>query len=760
MARLTQAHDATQPPGSGKHILMKLARFSVLIVLVLSAQLWAQSTVSTANPGPQTGPKTPEQQLRALFYRGDASLLERDGEALATAKGASLETRAWFVPIPMQGKSFFTALSLLDGMKKEAPDSAWTLATRTFFTADLEQAIALCDKAVAKDSREDILLLCTRGVNQQLKTADDAKLFSSFVTKHREGFEKSALGLVAEGRALNRIHRLAENKMYNDDATALFDEALKREPASEVAIAAKYYDLDSRKRYKEAADLFERNASHIESESLHINYFQSLVTNIPGLGKEDKAKRVEATERTFIERAEPSTEYVGDLISKLSDFSKSAGNGMMDFIQQRYPNTQAARQAKLELITKDLDLEDVDQTPAEKRKQIAVQLLDFVKQSLAAQDSDAAREALGPLYMIATRNDVASDQLLQAVTASPEDSHGFMQLLADRKSRLNEIEPIAAAQVERVTRELETDSLLCMRDLPEMKASNLKWSWAELANWEDTLGWIYLQQGRLIDADRKLTAAEGLLDMPIGMGMPGNIIDQQVTPLVHLGRLYTAKGDFAKADEYLSRAMSVESFDLEHPAIAAYKDLYLKQHGSDTGIEQYLAKVTEKDAERRKAKILSERITDAKPIPSFKLTRVDGKTISSDDLKGKIAVINFWGTWCGPCKFELPEIQKFADKFKDNPNVVFVAIDAKDSLDQVKNFMAEKKYNFPVLMEGDYLNTAKIQGFPTTWFIDRDGKKVFEKMGSSKRVVEEFTWRVEAMLGSTEPNSHAAPNTR
>ena len=81
----------------------------------------------------------------------------------------------------------------------------------------------------------------------------------------------------------------------------------------------------------------------------------------------------------------------------------------------------------------------------------------------------------------------------------------------------------------------------------------------------------------------------------------------------------------------------------------------------------------------------------------------------------------------------------------------YLTVDAYDGLDTVKQFMKDKKYSFPVLMEDGYLSAADVNAFPTTWFLDPDGRKAFEKVGSSKRVQEEFTWRVEALLGNTPP---------
>jgi len=332
-------------------------------------------------------------------------------------------------------------------------------------------------------------------------------------------------------------------------------------------------------------------------------------------------------------------------------------------------------------------------------------------------------------------------------------------LLADLKADLPEIEAIAASRGEQQIRELESGALNMSGDLPEVVAFKKFLPWLQLGEWKDLLGWIYLQEGRTEDAERQLTTAETLADIPNLIPGSGTYLEENLLLLVHLGRLYTAKGDYAKAEHYLGRAISGEWLsDMEHPAIAAYKDLYVKQHRTKDGLDPYMLAVTEKDRERRKIKILSARIADPKPIPPFTLKTIDGRTVTSESLKGKIVVINFWGTWCGECRLEMPELEKFYEKYKANPNVVFLALSYDDSVDQARAFIKEKKYTFPVLMDADYVSGTSVRAYPTTWFIDREGRKVFDKLGGSLQVVEEFSWRVEAIRDA--PKSQSATSAQ
>ncbi|MCL4561399.1 MAG: TlpA family protein disulfide reductase [Chloroflexi bacterium] len=113
------------------------------------------------------------------------------------------------------------------------------------------------------------------------------------------------------------------------------------------------------------------------------------------------------------------------------------------------------------------------------------------------------------------------------------------------------------------------------------------------------------------------------------------------------------------------------------------------------------------------------------PAPQFTLTTLDGKQISLADLKGKAVFINFWATWCPPCKVEMPEIQA-AYTLHQNDGLVVLGVNdtLRDALPDVKTFVADEQLTFPILLDekgevGDKLYPAT--GLPTSVFIARDG---------------------------------------
>ncbi|MBU3160854.1 TlpA family protein disulfide reductase [Clostridium frigoris] len=114
----------------------------------------------------------------------------------------------------------------------------------------------------------------------------------------------------------------------------------------------------------------------------------------------------------------------------------------------------------------------------------------------------------------------------------------------------------------------------------------------------------------------------------------------------------------------------------------------------------------------------------------FKLKDLNGKELSLSDLKGKKVFLNFWATWCPPCKAEMPEIEKLYQETK-NSNLVIVAVEIGEPLSTVKPFIDSNKYNFKVLIDPDQKVAAQynITSIPTSYFIDVDGNIISKNIG-------------------------------
>ena len=108
--------------------------------------------------------------------------------------------------------------------------------------------------------------------------------------------------------------------------------------------------------------------------------------------------------------------------------------------------------------------------------------------------------------------------------------------------------------------------------------------------------------------------------------------------------------------------------------------------------------------------------------PDFTLQNLDGDKVSLSDYKGKKVFLNFWATWCPPCKAEMPDMQEVYEETKNN-DIVILAVNIGDSQKDVKQFIDERGFEFPVLLDLDQ-QVAKvydITAIPTSYFIDKNG---------------------------------------
>ena len=119
------------------------------------------------------------------------------------------------------------------------------------------------------------------------------------------------------------------------------------------------------------------------------------------------------------------------------------------------------------------------------------------------------------------------------------------------------------------------------------------------------------------------------------------------------------------------------------------------------------------------------------PVIDFELKDQYGKTHKLSDYKGKVIFLNFWATWCPPCKMEMPDIQKIYEKYEkqgEKSEVVVLSVAAPNTQDEkdidgIKAFLEENGYTYPVLMDdGGYTFGAyRISSLPTTFMIDKEG---------------------------------------
>ncbi|MFC1997020.1 peroxiredoxin family protein [Chloroflexota bacterium] len=110
--------------------------------------------------------------------------------------------------------------------------------------------------------------------------------------------------------------------------------------------------------------------------------------------------------------------------------------------------------------------------------------------------------------------------------------------------------------------------------------------------------------------------------------------------------------------------------------------------------------------------------------PDFKLNTLDGDSITLSDLRGKAVLVNFWATWCPPCRSEMPAMQQVFDDYGPD-ELVILAVNSsyQDQSDDVDTFVFERGLTFPVLLDttGEISDQYQVNSLPTTFFIDPEG---------------------------------------
>lgn len=159
--------------------------------------------------------------------------------------------------------------------------------------------------------------------------------------------------------------------------------------------------------------------------------------------------------------------------------------------------------------------------------------------------------------------------------------------------------------------------------------------------------------------------------------------------------------------------------------------------------ETYYAALEKEANDKEMAKFMKEMINQ--PAPTFALLNVKGEKVDLAKLKGKVVIVDYWATWCGPCIASFPGMQKAVDKYKSDPNVAFLFVNTWQNEENrekvVKDWLAANPaYTFNVLLDTksakdpskfDVIEQYKVEGIPTKFIIDGNGNIRFKKVGFS-----------------------------
>jgi len=133
---------------------------------------------------------------------------------------------------------------------------------------------------------------------------------------------------------------------------------------------------------------------------------------------------------------------------------------------------------------------------------------------------------------------------------------------------------------------------------------------------------------------------------------------------------------------------------------------------------------------------------DPKPAPAFTVKDLDGRDIAPASLRGKVVIVNFWATWCGPCRAEIPDLVALQEKYKDTLQVIGISED-EAGVDVVRRFAAEHKINYPVAMMTPEIEKMYpgISALPTSFILDKESRVVQKHVGMLTARTTEFETR-------------------
>ncbi|MCL5023080.1 MAG: TlpA family protein disulfide reductase [Nitrospirae bacterium] len=134
--------------------------------------------------------------------------------------------------------------------------------------------------------------------------------------------------------------------------------------------------------------------------------------------------------------------------------------------------------------------------------------------------------------------------------------------------------------------------------------------------------------------------------------------------------------------------------------------------------------------------------------PDFVLKEVNQKTVSLSGLKGNVVLINFWATWCPPCRGEMPSLNKLYRDYR-NRGLVVLAVSTDRSIDSVRDYLSSHPVDFPVLIDSDskVARRFKVFSLPTSYLLDRNGKVLRRFLGEEEWESPSVRKTIEAALG-------------
>ncbi|HEX5732934.1 MAG TPA: redoxin domain-containing protein [Blastocatellia bacterium] len=680
-------------------------------------------------------------KLRSMYFARDFEGGYVEGKKLMQQYPDATEVKVWFILCASRNEREDEALELAEELKAADEKNGWgwfALAVALNYHSERnKEALAASEKALALlAGNDDAIWLRASVIRAQGKIEDALQFIEQNLTK----VKNPARLLVVKASALYSQYLGQQNRDEAKMKASLdaLGDALKADPKNVNALYLQASYLLEQKRAAEAHPLLKKAlALSPNSTPLHEDYWQA-VNRRSDLSAEAKQKVIEADIRALLQHR---GNYPGALLSVARQYESFKLDDKRKKIEERIlqldPISPEAEWVLIERARQLVDemYQEKSQKDPAKQEAYRKMLRDYIGRPRHFHKSLLGEAYSNLFFSIKGDTTISDDELLtiakrmiQYEKINPHSTYpGAAIALAERKINFREAEAIAREGIVEAKKKVDSQRQFYKTDAEY--ENGLNWMTGLMY---DALGWVFFNEGRMEEAEKELLRAHSLAA-------------EDLNNLYHIGQLYEVKKDYAKAEEYYIKGSLVPTPGKNKNA-DALKALYELRNGNLEGYDKYLAKVAEIDAANRKSKVLGDRIKEPKQMEAFNLKTLDGKMLSSADLKGRVVVINYWGIWCGWCVEEMPEFQKLNEKYKNDKEVMILTINNDQNSAGVPKWMEKNKYNFNVLFDDGYVDAkADIKGFPTTWFIDKEGRIAFVKDGWTQKLVEEFSWRIEAL---------------
>ncbi len=675
-------------------------------------------------------------QLRGFYDSRDYEKGYETGQRLIEQFPESVEVKAWLIVNMARNEMSKEAVEAAEKLVENNNENSWAwYASANAYIRNLQKKEALSASRKALElnpNDEDFILLFGSSLLMQRKYEEILDLLDKNAPKITD---KSRL-LVMKGEAQYR--QAVDGDKDEGKIKASFKSFAKALEISPNAVNTNYVYgiyLSYANRFADAYPLL-KNAVALSPEVAEIRRdFWKTVLNGQPLKSEDRRRNEVIADINAVVKLHPESVRNLETISVFcGEFNLPEKKQEIDaLILDKFPQSVQAERVLVKQIRR-FDYYGEDKKPDEKKRLQLIQMLrEFINRPNHFNLNYLGESYSNLFFHIKDSKSISNAELLK-IAEEVDNSQQFapdkmysmiVSAFIDRKM-FREGEKFVTLGFEKVKTESEEQRKLITNE--EQLKQNLDEMNADL---HSVSGWLFFKANRLEEAEKELETAVELNN-------------QDLLIFNRLGQVYEVKNKLDKAeDAYIKGFASYPSAnELNRTSI---ESLYEKRNGSKNGIEKYFEKVNVVERETRKTRVLSAKIKNAKNHMPFTMKDLNGKTISSADLSGKIIVVNIWALWCAPCVREMPELQQLYNKYRKDKDVVILTIDDNDEIAKLKQFISGKKFDFPVLRAEKYLEDNNINAFPTTWFIDQQGKIVYTQIGGNDKLLEEFIWRTEEM---------------